>query len=116
MELLALVAIMTTEESREIERLAGRYIWWKPVSESVKTPELVAAQVMNLGDWEDICALWKVVGDAFLRFVIEHAEAGMFDERAWHYWHYRLGLAETGQVPPLPSRFIPPEHVVVRTT
>jgi hypothetical protein len=27
-----------------------------------------------------------------------------------------LGLAEPGKVPPLPPRFIPSEHVVVRTT
>jgi hypothetical protein len=35
----------------------------------------------------------------------------MFDERAWHYRHYRLGPAEAGKVPPLASRFIPREHV-----
>ena len=42
---------------REIERLAQKYIWWKPVSESVKIPELVAAQVMNLGDYDDGAAI-----------------------------------------------------------
>jgi hypothetical protein len=31
----------------------------------------------------------------------------MFDARSWHYWHYRLGLAEPDKVPPLPSRVIP---------
>jgi hypothetical protein len=92
---------------REIERLASKYIWWKPVSESVKTPEQVAAQVMNLGDYEDICRLSEAVGEDYLRCVVKNAEAGMFDTRSWHYWHYRLGLAEPDKVPPLPSRVIP---------
>jgi hypothetical protein len=92
---------------REIERLAQKYMWWKPVSESVKTPEQVAAQVMNLGDYEDICRLSEAVVEDYLRHVVEHAEAGMFDARSWHYWHYRLGLAEPDKVPPLPSRVIP---------
>jgi len=107
---------MTSEQRREIERLAARYIWWKTVSQSAKMPELVAAQVMNLGDWEDICALSRVVGDDYLRYVVQHAEPGMFDDRAWHYWHYRLRLAELGKVPPLPSRFIPREHVILHAT
>jgi hypothetical protein len=92
---------------REIERLASKYIWWKPVSESMKTPEQVAAQVMNLGDYEDICSLSESVGEDYLRHVVEHAEAGMFDARSWHYWHYRLGLREPTELPPpLPSRSI----------
>jgi hypothetical protein len=46
---------------REIERLAAKYIWWKPVSEAINIPELVAAQVMNLGDYHDICKLSNAV-------------------------------------------------------
>ena len=39
-----------------------------------------------------------------VREVLSHAEAGQFDERSWAYWHYRLGLARVGHVPPLPVR------------
>ena len=29
--------------------------------------------------------------------MVEHAEAGIFDEHSWHFWHYRLGLADPGK-------------------
>ena len=35
---------LNAEQKAAIERLAARYIWWKPVAKSVKTLELVAAQ------------------------------------------------------------------------
>jgi len=43
-----------------------------------------------------------VFGEDYLRSVVEHAEAGIFDERSWHFW---LGLADPGK-PPLPVRTI----------
>jgi len=58
----------------------------------------------NMGDHRDVEALARLVGDAVLRDVLQHAEAGQFGERAWTYWHYRLGLADVGRVPPLPTR------------
>ena len=67
-------------------------------------PERVMAQVMNIGDYSDVQLLANQVGDEVLRGVIAHAEAGQFNERSWHYWHYRLGLAALEQVPPLPAR------------
>lgn len=65
------------------------------------------AQVMNLGDYEDMCKLVEIAGDEELRDVLRQAEAGEFNERSWHYWHYRLRLAELEQVPPLPQRELP---------
>lgn len=67
-------------------------------------PERVIAQVMNIGDYADVQALVTQVGDAVLRRVLSHAQAGQFNERSWAYWHYRLGLAQLDQVPPLPVR------------
>ncbi len=84
--------------------LASRYIWWKAPAEAVAQPERVIAQVMNLGDHRDVEEMAKLVGDGVLRDVLTHAQAGQFGERAWAYWHYRLGLAELEQVPPLPTR------------
>jgi hypothetical protein len=84
--------------------LAARYIWWKSPTEAVARPERLIAQVMNLGDHGDVESLATLVGDDMLREVIGHAEAGQFGERAWAYWHYRLGLAKLEQVPPLPRR------------
>lgn len=83
---------------------ARRYIWWKSPEDALEQPRRVIAQVMNLGDHRDVEALARIVGDEVLRDALEHAEAGQFGERAWAYWHYRLGLAEVGRVPPLPTR------------
>jgi len=75
----------------------------------MESPLQVAAQVMNLGDWSDVCLLEKGLGRGNLREVIHHAEIGMFNSRSWHFWHYRLGLVEVGRVPPLPTRKLSPE-------
>jgi len=67
-------------------------------------PERVIAQVMNIGDFADVQLLANQVGNDVLREVLAHAQAGQFNERSWAYWHYRLGMAEVGQVPALPVR------------
>jgi hypothetical protein len=90
---------------REVLRpFASKYVWWKTPDEALASPARVIAQVMELGDWEDAQTLADSVGDDVLRDVLKHAEAGQFRARSWAYWHYRLGVAEVGQVPPLPVR------------
>jgi hypothetical protein len=91
-----------------LHRLAARYVSWKSPGEAMLFPGRVAAQVMNIGDWEDVLELIEAVGEAYLREVLRHAEAGQLNERSWHFWHYRLGLAEYGirPVPPMPVRKI----------
>ena len=81
-----------------------RYIWWKSAADAIKMPERVVAQVMNIGDYNDVCALANEIGEEGFSDVLQHAEPGEFDDRSWHYWHYRLGLATLGTVPPLPVR------------
>ena len=61
-------------------------------------------QVMNLGDYADVEELADKVADSVLRQALVNAEAGQFNERGWAYWHYRLGLAEFDDVPPMPVR------------
>jgi hypothetical protein len=65
----------------------------------METPEQIVARVMNMGEWDDTCRLVDYVGDEGLCRVIKHTEIGMFNERSWHYWHYRLGLVKVGCVP-----------------
>jgi hypothetical protein len=86
--------------------LAARYVWWKTPDEAMQFPYRVAAQVMNLGDYEDVVTMIEATGEDYLRGVLACAEAGQLDARSWHYWHYRLGLAEYGKkpVPPMPLR------------
>lgn len=59
---------------------------------------------MDIGDYDDVQQMVRTFGVSAPRYVVEHAEAGMFSPRSWAYWHYRLGLAASGQVPPLPQR------------
>ncbi len=87
-----------------LKRLACKYIWWKTPDEAVAMPERVIAQVMNIGDYADVQELATQIGDAALREVLAHAEAGQFSERSWAYWHYRLGLADVDHVPAIPVR------------
>lgn len=87
-------------------RLAGKYIWWMSPEDALKFPARIAAQVMNTGEFADVMTLSEALGDDVLRRVIGGAEAGWFDDRSWHFWHYRLNLAPVGQVPPLPVRRI----------
>jgi len=94
----------TWKTSENFASLTKRYLWWKTPGEAMETPLQVAAQVMNLGDWSDVCLLEKSLEREDLREVINHAEIGMFTPRSWHFWHYRLELAEVGQVPPMPKR------------
>lgn len=87
-----------------LKQFARKYVWWKTPDEAMAPPARVVAQVMDLGDWDDAQALATLGGDATLRDVLRHAQAGQFRARSWAFWHYRLGLAEIRQVPPLPVR------------
>ena len=87
-----------------LKPFANKYIWWKTPGGFSVAPERVIAQVMNIGDHADVQLLASQVGDDVLREVLTQAEAGWFNDRSWAYWHYRLGLSEVDQVPPLPMR------------
>jgi hypothetical protein len=90
-----------------LQKLACKYIWWKTPEEAVARPDRIVAQVMNLGDYDDVQTLVHEAGVACLCEVLTHAEAGQFDARSWAYWHYRLGLSDSGNVPALPERRLP---------
>ncbi len=89
--------IMTQPDREMLKRFAARYIWWKTPEEAVEMPERIVAQVMDIGDFDDVQELAEAVGDEYLRHVIADAEAGMFSGKSWAYWHYRLGLAKSGE-------------------
>lgn len=83
---------------------AKKYIWWKTPDEAVKQPERVLSQVMDIGDYDDVQSMVALVGEDNLKEVLAHAQAGWFNIRSWHYWHYRLKLSTLGTVPELPTR------------
>ena len=59
-----------------LKHLAGKYVWWKTPDEAIAMPERVIAQVMNIGDYADVQALAKQVGDDVLREVEDDIRAG----------------------------------------
>lgn len=87
-----------------LAEMARKYIWWLPPEEALEFPARVAAQLMNMGVFRDASRVADALGDECLRGVLRTAEAGWFNARSWHYWHYRLGLAEMDHVPSLPVR------------
>lgn len=91
-----------------LRELAQTYVWWKSPDDAMRFPRRIAAQVMNLGSWPHVVTMIDTVGEEFLRDVLKNSEAGELDARSWHYWHYRLGMAEYGvkPVPPMPVRRI----------
>jgi hypothetical protein len=91
-------------DSELLEKFARKYIWWKTPEDAIARPERIVAQVMNIGDYDDVQALVHQAGLPYLCKVLTHAEAGQFDPRSWTYWHYRLGLCDPGKVPALPER------------
>ncbi len=91
----------------KLEPYAARYVWWKTPTEALRAPARVIAQVMDIGDWDDVQDLARIVGEDALRAVLVQAEAGQFRPRSWAYWCYRLGLASPDEpLPPQPARRI----------
>ena len=90
--------------TEQLKTFARKYIWWKTPEDAVALPERIVAQVMDIGDYDDVQSLVHEAGAAYLREVLTHAEAGQFSPRSWTYWHYRLGLSAPGEVPSLPNR------------
>ena len=83
---------------------ASRYIWWKAPEESLRYPQRIIAQVMNIGTWEDLCKLSRLFSQEMLRDVLNHAETGQFSAKSWHFWQYSLNAVTVGKMPSLPKR------------
>ncbi len=74
--------------------------------EAVAMPVRIVAQVMDIGDYDDVQAVAMLAGDEYLRALLRRAEIGQFTPRSWAYWHYRLGLVAPDQVPTMPERIL----------
>jgi len=56
--------------------LARKYLWWMPPEEAVTMPDRVIAQVMNLGDYDDV-------------------QRGIADSGRTTYWILNMAVLET---------------------
>lgn len=88
----------------DLSQLARKYIWWWPPGAPVADPHRVIAQVMDIGTFEDVQQLRRLVGDEELKRALREARPGEFSERSWWYWHLVLDMANVDSVPPLPVR------------
>ena len=96
----------TIAASGFLRRMARRYVWWLPPADALKRPHLVASQVMELGDYDDVVRMESVLGRDAIVAALREAEPGRFSVPSWTFWHYRLGLARPRRVPRLPKRVI----------
>ena len=90
--------------ARLLRELARKYLWWLSPAEVGARPDLAITQTMELGDFDDQRRLEASLGRDRLAQALRGAGAGRLSARSWAYWHYRLGLAKPGRVPPLPRR------------
>lgn len=85
--------------------MVKKYIWWKTPLEALDFPDRVIAQVMDIGDFDDIILITNHLGEETLHQVLTQAQAGWLRPKSWYFWHYRLGLCdEEDLVPPMPQR------------
>ena len=94
----------SSQTDRLLQAMAEKYVWWLSPREAAARPDLVITQVMDIGDYEDACRLEAALGREALARALRRAEPGRLAERSWAYWHYRLGRATAGRVPPRPKR------------
>jgi hypothetical protein len=88
-------------DSQALHRIADRLMWWQSAAESLERPRRFIAQVMVLGNWDDMQTTRRAFGDDALRETLRAAPPGIFDLRSWTYWHQVFRLLP---VPPLPQR------------
>ena len=85
----------------QLDQLAKKYVWWKPPDWAYQHADVLLANIMNLGDWDDIQCLRQQVGDDALKDLIKHPPVGYFNYRSWDYWHAKFDISP---IPPLPKR------------
>jgi len=89
------------KKSLALKQLAHCYVWWNTPEWAIAHADILIANIMNLGNWNDIQALRKEVGDDILKTVLQQAPAGYFTYRSWDYWHVKFDIIP---IPSLPAR------------
>jgi hypothetical protein len=79
-------------EGSEAERLARRYVWWQPPAATLKNPQKLLCQILNIGTAEDYLAGLGLWGEASFRDALRHALPGALDDRSWAFWHRYYGM------------------------
>jgi hypothetical protein len=88
---------LSATDRGELANIAQRYLWWGGQG----TPHgaaRMAAQIMNLGTYDDISRLERLLPAATLASVMREAQPGWFSARSWEFWRGRLHI----ELPPAP--------------
>ena len=102
-------ATEANDRHRLIATLAKKYVWWLPPDEAARDERRVVAQVMDIGDFDDVRVAIERLGTEPFKVALTHAQAGWFSPKSWAYWHYRCGLTPYDSAPPpLPARPLGP--------
>ena len=91
---------LVLNRNQSLDVLAKRYVWWETIDWSYAHPEIFLANVMNLGNWNDIQKLRQLISDTILKIALQKAPAGSFSPRSWDYWHVKFALP----ISPIPKR------------
>lgn len=86
------------ERTLFLKRACGKLFWW----DIAPAPERILAQVMYLGELQDVVEMEALFSQEELKLVLKSMEPGWMDERSRHFWHYRLFPGE--ELPPRPQR------------
>ena len=97
---------LTGDERATALAMARKYVWWQPPERTLEDQRLFLAQMMTLGTADDVPWMLSRVSDSELRRVLLDPPIGIFNRRSWNFWHLRLGLTPT---PELPTRRLPRE-------
>jgi hypothetical protein len=84
------------------QTLAGfgrKYLWWEPVGGQPHSEDRIIAQTMNLGTYDDILMLERMVGKSRLVEIMLRAQPGWISDRSWEFWRGRLSFATGAAIP-----------------
>ncbi len=94
----------TLSRNPDLLTVARRVIWFEPPEQALADPIRFLAYLMTYGTLDDVAVVRRYLDLADFREALDHAPAGIIDERSWAYWN-----AVTGRypAPPMPRRVIP---------
>ncbi len=90
--------------TEDLENLARKYCWWMTPEAALARREMFLCQMMQLGTWEDVIGVRKLLGEQALKEALRAAPPGILDPRSWNYWNLLFGNVP---VPPMPVRRLP---------
>jgi hypothetical protein len=80
----------------EAEKLARRYVWWQPSSQTLENPDKLLCQILSIGAAEDYLTGLELWGEQAFRDALCNALPGAVDDRSWAFWRRYYGM----KIPP----------------